>query len=93
MAQEDSLVILPVGSTEQHGPHLPVQVDALLATEVSLGAASRFNPPEKAIFAPTVRCELAEHHMDLGGTITLGSFNLSCPDPLSLQIHSTSWLP
>ena len=22
-----------------------------------------------------------------------GSFNLSCPDPLSLQIHSTSWLP
>ena len=35
LAQEDCLVILPVGSTEQHGPHLPVQVDALLATEVS----------------------------------------------------------
>ena len=30
LAQEDCLVILPVGSTEQHGPHLPVQVDALL---------------------------------------------------------------
>ncbi|GIS37094.1 MAG: hypothetical protein Ct9H90mP9_1240 [Pseudomonadota bacterium] len=52
LAQEDCLVILPVGSTEQHGPHLPVQVDALLATEVSLGAASRFNPPGKAIVAP-----------------------------------------
>ena len=71
LAQEDCLVILPVGSTEQHGPHLPVQVDALLATEVSLGAASRFNPPEKAVVAPTVWCGLAEHHMDLGGTFTL----------------------
>ena len=71
LAQEDCLVILPVGSTEQHGPHLPVQVDALLATEVSLGAASRFNPPGKAIVAPTVWCGLAEHHMDLGGTFTL----------------------
>ena len=53
LAHENCLVILPVGSTEQHGPHLPVQVDALLATEVSLGAASRFNPPGKAIVAPT----------------------------------------
>ena len=36
-----------------------------------MGAASRFNPPEKAIVAPTVWCGLAEHHMDLGGTFTL----------------------
>ena len=56
LAQENCLVIMPVGSTEQHGPHLPVQVDALLATEVSLGAASRFHPPGKAIVAPMVWC-------------------------------------
>ena len=59
LAQEVCLVILPVGSTEQHGPHLPVQVDTLLATEVSLGAASRFHPSRKAILAPTVWCGLA----------------------------------
>ena len=52
LAKEDTIVILPVGSTEQHGPHLPVQVDALLATEVSLGAASRFKPEGKALVAP-----------------------------------------
>ena len=45
LAQEDCLVILPVGSTEEHGPHLPVQVDALLGMVVSLGGDSRFNPP------------------------------------------------
>ena len=71
LAKEDTIVILPVGSTEQHGPHLPVQVDALLATEVSLGAASRFKPEGKALVAPTLWCGLAEHHMDLGGTFTL----------------------
>ena len=48
LATEDALVIIPAGSTEQHGPHLPVQVDALLATEVALGCASRFPAPEKA---------------------------------------------
>ena len=31
LAKRDAIVIVPVGSTEQHGPHLPVQVDALLA--------------------------------------------------------------
>ena len=71
LAEEDCLVILPVGSTEQHGPHLPVQVDALLATDISLRAASRFNPSGKAIVAPTLWFGLAEHHMDLGGTFTL----------------------
>ena len=36
LAAENVLVIIPAGSTEQHVPHLPVQVDALLATEVAL---------------------------------------------------------
>ena len=46
LAEEDALVIIPAGSTEQHGPHLPVQVAALLATEVALGCASRFSAPK-----------------------------------------------
>mgnify|MGYP005626791967 FL=1 len=71
LATEDALVIIPAGSTEQHGPHLPVQVDALLATEVALGCASRFPAPEKALVTPTIWCGLAEHHMEMGGTFTL----------------------
>ena len=54
LAEEDTLVIIPAGSTEQHGPHLPVQVDALLATQVTLGCASRFPAPEKALVTPTI---------------------------------------
>jgi len=71
LAARDAVVIVPVGSTEQHGPHLPVQVDALLATEVSRRAAARLVEREPVVVAPTVWCGLAEHHMAFGGTLTL----------------------
>jgi len=41
LARRDAIVILPIGSTEQHGPHLPVQVDSRLATEVAHRAVAR----------------------------------------------------
>ena len=71
LAARDAIVIVPVGSTEQHGPHLPVQVDALLAGEVARRAARRVAEREPVVVAPTVWTGLAEHHMSYGGTITL----------------------
>lgn len=71
LAADDATVIVPVGSTEQHGPHLPVQVDALLATEVSVRAARRTAEMKPVVVSPTVWMGLAEHHMDFGGTITV----------------------
>ena len=38
---ERATVLVPVGALEQHGPHLPMGTDSLLATAVSLGAAER----------------------------------------------------
>ena len=46
-------------------------MDALLATEVARRAAARIAPVEPVVVAPTVWASLAEHHMGLGGTITL----------------------
>ena len=71
LAAADALVIVPVGSTEQHGPHLPVQVDARLATEVARRAAARIAERRAVVVAPTLWCGLAEHHMAFGATITL----------------------
>ena len=71
LAGADALVIVPVGSTEQHGPHLPVQVDARLATEVAKRAAERISEHRPVVVAPTLWCGLAEHHMAFGATITL----------------------
>jgi len=39
MAQRDAMVILPLGSIEQHGPHLPVEVDSQLGEQVALRTA------------------------------------------------------
>jgi creatinine amidohydrolase len=72
LAARDALVILPVASLEQHGPHLPTSVDAALATEISLRAArllvARGQP---AVVLPCQWMGLSEHHFPFGGTISL----------------------
>ena len=40
LAEENAVVLLPTGSTEQHGPHLPVGCDAILATWFAERAAA-----------------------------------------------------
>ena len=71
LADRDATVIMPVGSMEQHGPHLPVQVDTLLAGEIARRAALRLAERLPVVVTPTVWMGLAEHHMTLGGTFTL----------------------
>ena len=71
LAKRDAIVILPIGSTEQHGPHLPVQVDSRLATEVAHRAARKMTARHPTIVAPTIPYGMSEHHMSLSGTITL----------------------
>ena len=61
------VVLLPVGSTEQHGPHLPLDVDNFLATSVCLEAGKR--APDKILVAPTIPYGFNIHAMDFPGTI------------------------
>ena len=71
LAAEDAIVIVPVASQEQHGPHLPVQIDTLLCTEVARRAARRVAEHRPIVVLPPVWTGLSEHHMAFGGTITL----------------------
>jgi creatinine amidohydrolase len=68
-AASDAVVVLPVASMEQHGPHLPVGVDTILCERVCKAAAERVDGTE-VVVAPTVWCGMAEHHMAFGGTFT-----------------------
>ena len=43
VATEGAVVLLPVGALEQHGPHLPLGTDAILATEMARRAAERLD--------------------------------------------------
>ena len=61
------VVLLPTGSTEQHGRHLPLDVDAFLAESVCLEAGRR--APDKMLVMPPISYGLNRHHMDFPGTI------------------------
>jgi creatinine amidohydrolase len=60
-------IIVPFGSTEQHGKHLPLGTDALVSIKVSEEAAKRTN----LLVAPPNWLGWAPHHMAFPGTITL----------------------
>jgi len=66
-----ALAILPVGSLEQHGPHLPVITDTLTAWEISIRAARLAAPAMPVLVLPGMWTGMSEHHLPFGGTITL----------------------
>lgn len=71
-AAQDTLVILPIGSLEQHGPHLPVEVDSVLGKAVALRTARAMSERGQSVLVlPMLWTGLSEHHMSFGGTITL----------------------
>src|SRR6476620_3561673 len=69
-AQAGAIVVLPVASMEQHGPHLPVGVDTFLCEAVCKAGAALAAEDVPVVVAPTLWCGMAEHHMAYGGTFT-----------------------
>jgi creatinine amidohydrolase len=63
----EKVILLPVGSTEQHGHHLPLDVDNFLASSVCLEAGRR--APDKILVAPTIPYGFNIHAMDFPGTV------------------------
>jgi creatinine amidohydrolase len=71
-SRADAIVILPVAALEQHGPHLPVEVDALLGETVALRTARKAEAMgTPTLVLPVLWTGLSEHHMSFGGTVTL----------------------
>lgn len=69
LAARDAVVILPIASIEQHGPHLPTMTDTRLGHEVAVRAARVAQ--SAVIVTPVVWSGLSEHHMPFGGTLTI----------------------
>ncbi|NPV08596.1 MAG: creatininase family protein [Anaerolineae bacterium] len=66
-----ALVVLPVASTEQHGPHLPLSTDAVILSECVRRAAERVRHRIPIAVAPTLPFGFSEHHMAFPGTLSL----------------------
>ena len=68
MGKGKKTVIVPIGSIEQHGPHLPEGTDAFAGDVLGEEIAKRLG---NALVAPTIRPGCSGHHMGFPGTITL----------------------
>ncbi|MFB6120165.1 MAG: creatininase family protein [Halobacteriaceae archaeon] len=62
---ETSLALVPVGSTEQHGPHLPEGTDHLIAEALADAVADRTD----ALLTPGIRIGVSSHHRQFPGTL------------------------
>ena len=72
LAREDAIAIIPVAAMEQHGPHLPVEVDTRLAYETARRAARLVGERgDRAVVTPPVWTGLSEHHIPFGGTLSV----------------------
>jgi creatinine amidohydrolase len=62
-----STALVPVGSTEQHGPHLPVSTDHVIAEGLARAAADSAG----VICTPTVNIGVSPHHRQFHGTMSV----------------------
>jgi creatinine amidohydrolase len=70
-AQDGSILVIPVGSVEQHGHHMPVATDTILVDAMAKLGADRVADDVPILLTPPVWSGYSPHHMSFGGTITL----------------------
>lgn len=67
--RDGTVALLPVGATEQHGPHLPLSTDTVLAEGMSRLAAGATAAP--VLVLPAISIAKSDEHVGFAGTLTL----------------------
>jgi mycofactocin precursor peptide peptidase len=68
-AGSGAILLVPVGSTEQHGPHLPLTTDTDIAAAIATGAAQRL---DRLVVAPSLAYGASGEHQGFAGTLSIG---------------------
>jgi creatinine amidohydrolase len=74
VAGGDRTVVLPLGAIEQHGPHLPLEVDALVADALGERLCARL---PHSLLAPTLALGCSAEHLGFAGTLSLSPSTLA----------------
>jgi len=74
LVKQQPVVVLPVGSVEDHGPHLPLDVDNFLLGSICEEAAQRLDG--EMLLLPPIPYGFEEHHMEFPGTIDIAMEHL-----------------
>ena len=65
-----AVAVLPLGATEQHGPHLPLSVDTDLVNAMVAAALAHLDPADQVLVLPTQSVGLSSEHMAYDGTLS-----------------------
>lgn len=65
----ETVVILPVGAFEQHGPAMPLATDTIRAEGVAARVAAEL--PDRVVIGPSVPVGVSPHHLAFAGTVSL----------------------
>ena len=68
-----AVAVLPLGATEQHGPHLPLSVDTVLVDGVVSEALTHLTSSDPVWVLPTLPVGLSTEHTAFAGTLSLSS--------------------
>ncbi len=68
-----SLAVLPIGATEQHGPHLPTGTDLFTVESVAREAAQAASSQISLIVTPALPFGSSDHHLMYGATLSLST--------------------
>ena len=71
-----TVAVLPLGATEQHGPHLPLSVDTDLVNAMLDAALAHLQPTDPVLLLPTQSVGLSSEHMAYDGTLSLSPAHL-----------------
>jgi len=74
--RENTVIVLPAGATEQHGPHLPCSVDTVISSGVVGHALARLPDSIPAFSIPPISYGKSEEHLHFPGTLTLSGTTL-----------------
>ena len=69
LAEGAGLVLVPVGSCEQHGPHLPLDTDTRIASAVAAAVAAQLG----LVVAPPIAYGASGEHQGFAGTVSIGT--------------------
>ena len=72
----NSVIVLPVGAIEQHGPHLPMSVDAVIADEVASALLNAVGDDIDLWLLPTLAVSKSNEHVWSPGTLSLSTETL-----------------
>ncbi len=71
--QQTRLALVPIGSVEQHGPHMPLGTDFMIAEYLAKAAGERLD----AIITPVIPIGYAAYHADFPGTLSVSKQTLT----------------